>query len=300
MLRPTRPLIATALLAGALPSAALTQNGHAVPAVSVSGDGPQTVVLLTGLVGGVAGYRRLEARLLAQHQRVVIIDSYRLSIDSADVSFDAQARRVDRVLDSLRVTGARVVGHCHGGGVALRLAANSPHRVGALYLLDVAALPDHRSPVFSGSLRLVPLVTRLPGGRGFVRRRLVRGLHESSGPNAWLDAATERAYTEPLLNEIDRAIALAIRLGRANEPEPLASVIARVRVPVTVLLGGAPHTAGPVPGELPMLAPLGSLLQVETIAGVGHFPHEEAPDEIARRLLDARRDLVAVAPPGVR
>ena len=300
MLRPTRTLIAAALLMGALPSAALTQNGHAVSAaVSVSGDGPQTVVLLTGLVGGLAGFRRLEARLVAQHQRVVIINSYCLSIDSADVSFAAQARRVDRVLDSLGVTGARVVGHAHGGGVALRLAASSPHRVSALYLLDVGALPDHRSPIFSGSLRLVPLITRLPGGRAFVRRRLVRGLHESSGPNVWLDAATERAYTEPFLDEIDRAIALAVRLGRANEPEALPAVIARVRVPVTVLLGGAPHAAGPVPGELPVLDPLGSLLRVETIAGVGHFPHEEAPEDVARRVLDGRREVV-VARAGAR
>jgi pimeloyl-ACP methyl ester carboxylesterase len=248
----------------------------------------------------VAGFRQLGARLLAGHQRVVIIDSYLLSIDSADVSFAAQARRVDRVLDSLGVTQAEVVGHAHGAGVALRLAASSPRRVRALYFLDVGALPDHRSPIFSGSLRLVPLVTRLPGGRTIVRRRLVRGLRESSGPNAWLDAAAERAYTEPILDGIDRAIALAVRLGRADEPEPLAAVIARVRVPVTVLMGGSPHTAGPVPGELSALEPLGTLLRVETIPGVGHFPHEEAPDDLARRLLEARREVVAAAAGGAR
>jgi pimeloyl-ACP methyl ester carboxylesterase len=298
MLRPTHTLIAAGVLIGALPSGAHAQHKHSVPAVSVSGEGPQTVVLLTGLLGGVAGFRRLQARLLAQQQRVVIIDSYRLSIDSADVSFAAQARRVDRVLDSLRVTSAKVVGHGHGAGVALRLAASSPQRVTALYLLDVGGLPDHRSPIFASSLRLVPLVTRLPGGRSFARRRFVRGLHESGGPNAWLDAATERSYTEPLFDEIDRVIALAIRLGRANEPEPLPTVIARIRVPVTVLLGGAPHTAGPDSGELAALEPLGSLVRVETIAGVGHFPHEEAPDETARYVLEARREVLAIAPQG--
>jgi len=282
------------MLISAAPSRAHSQHTYSVPAVSVAGQGPQTIVLLTGLVGGVAGFRRLEARLLERNQRVVIIDSYVLSIDSTDVSFAAQARRVDRVLDSLGVTGARVVGHAHGAGVALRLAANAPHRVSALYFLDVGALPDHRSPVFSGSLRLVPLITRLPGGRSFVKRRLVRGLRESSGPDAWLDAATERAYTEPMLDQIDRAIALAIRLGRTNEPEPLPSVIGRIHVPVTVLLGGAPHTAGPVPSEIPALEPLGSLLHVETLAGVGHFPHEETPDDLARRLLEARPNVLAL------
>ena len=300
MFRPSHHALAASLVIAALPTTAHTQDRHSVPAISVSGDGPQTVVLLSGLVGGVAGYRRLEARLLAHHQRVVIVDSYLLSIDSADVSFAAQARRVDRVLDSLGITDAEVVGHGHGAGVALRLAASSPHRVRALCFLDVGALPDHRSPVFSASLRLVPLITRLPGGRGFVRRRFVRALHESSGPNPWLDPATERAYTEPMFDRIDRAVALAIRLGRSTEPEPLPAVIARVGVPVTVLLGGAPHTAGPVPAEISALATLGGLLRVETLAGVGHFPHEEAPDEVARRLLEARREVVAVAPRGVR
>jgi magnesium chelatase accessory protein len=300
MFRPSHNLLAAGLAIAALPASAHTQDKHSVPAISISGGGPETVVLLSGLVGGVAGYRRLEARLVAQHRRVVIIDSYLLSIDSTDVSFAAQARRVDRVLDSLGVTNADVVAHSHGGGVALRLAASYPRRVRGLYLLDVAALPDHRTPILSGSLRLVPFITRLPGGRSFVRRRLIRGLRESSGPNAWLDPATERAYTEPILDGIDRAIALAIRLGRADEPEPLVAVIARVRVPVTVLLGGAPHTGGLVPGELSRLEALGSLLRVETLAGVGHFPHEEAPEEVARLLLEARREVVAVGPGGAR
>jgi pimeloyl-ACP methyl ester carboxylesterase len=300
MFRPGHSLIVAALVIAASPSTARTQHSHSLLAISCAGEGQQTVVLLSGLVGGVEGFRRLEARLRAHHQRVVIIDSYLLSIDSTDVSFAAQARRVDRVLDSLGVTDAQVVGHAHGAGVALRLAASSPRRVRELYFLDVGALADHRSPIFSGSLRLVPFITRLPGGRSFVRRRLVRGLRESSGPNAWLDAATERAYTQPMLDHIDRAVALAIRLGEADEPEPLGAVIARVRVPITVLLGGAPHTAGPVAGELSALATLGGLLRVETMAGVGHFPHEEAPDELARRLLEARREVVAAAPRGVR
>ena len=66
----------TALLALAVtltvghPVAAASQSLHATLAVSVAGDSPETVVLLMGLVGGVAGFRRLEARLLAQQGRL--------------------------------------------------------------------------------------------------------------------------------------------------------------------------------------------------------------------------------------
>jgi pimeloyl-ACP methyl ester carboxylesterase len=272
-------------------TAAASQPLHTMPAVSVAGDGPETVVLLTGLVGGVAGFRRLEARLLEQQCRVVIINAYLLSIDSAEVSFHALGRRVDRVLDSLGVVGARVVGHGHGGGVAIRLAANAPQRVAALYLLDIGASAVNRSPIFNNSIRLVPLIARVPGGRGFIRKRMIRGLRESSGRDGWIDAVTERAYTEPMLGDVDRVIGMAIRLARAEEPDSLSTLIDRLRIPVTVLLGGAPHTAAPTPDELQALEPLGTLLRIERLPDVGHFPHEETPDDVIRHLL-ARRSII--------
>jgi pimeloyl-ACP methyl ester carboxylesterase len=84
--------------------------------------GTVTWVLLSGLVGGVPGFRALERELLAGGGRVITIDPYRLSVDSTDVSFAALARRVQTVLDGLGVTTANLVGHAHGAGVALRVA----------------------------------------------------------------------------------------------------------------------------------------------------------------------------------
>jgi pimeloyl-ACP methyl ester carboxylesterase len=296
----TRALVAAGMLASSPVFALPAQRGPSVSAITVSGHGSETFVLLSGLVGGVAGFRRLEAQLAEQNRRVISIDPYLLSIDSADVTFVALARRVDSVLDSLGVTSARVVGHAHGAGVALRLAANAPQRVAARYFLDVGALANHHSPVFSSSLRLVPVIARIPGGSGFIRRRMIRGLKESAGRREWLDDETERAYTQPMLDGVGRAIALTLRLGRAEEPDSLAVVISRLTVPVTVLLGDAPHTAGPEPPELIALEPLGILLRVEHMVGVGHFPHEEAPDALARWLIVPRSQIVAQHSAGVR
>ena len=254
------------------------------PAVTVAGRGPATYVLLSGVVGGVAGYRRLETRLLERGHRVIVIDPYQLSLDSADVSFTALARRVDAVLAANGVASATVVGHAHGAGVALRLAVHAPERVAELWFLDVGALASHRSPILGSMLRLVPLIARLPGGKGFLRRRFVRGLRESAGRQEWLDSATQHAYVEPVLGDIGRIVGMVIRLNRAEEPDSLPALVGRVRVPVTVLLGAAPHTAGPERAELDALAPLGSLVRTERMPGVGHFPHEEAPDEVATLL----------------
>ena len=253
--------------------------------VAVAGHGATTYVLLSGLVGGVSGFERLRARLLAHGHRVVAVDPYRLSLDSTDVTFAALARRVDAVLVAHDVTDAHVVGHAHGAGVALRLAASAPTRVATLTFLDVGALRENRTRVFSSSLRLAPLVARLPGGRGYVRRRFLDGLRENSSDHAWLDEPTQRAYTEPFLDRIGDVVTMARRLARAREPEPLADVVARVRAPVTVLLGAEPHPAFPDSAELTALAPLGGRLRVERLPGVGHFPHEEAPELVNAALL---------------
>ena len=265
--------------------------------VVVSGSGPETFVLVTGMVGGVAGFRRLQDRLLERGHRVLIVDPYYLSIDSADVTFAAMARRVTVVLARHNVESAHLVGHAHGAGVILRLAAASPERALDLCFLDVGALPANRGPVFSTSLRLVPLISRLPGGKGLIRRRFVAGLRRSAGRHEWLDSTTERLYTEPLLANIDRVVDMAQRLSRATEPESLETLIARIRVPVTVLLGDAPHIAGASAEEIVALEPLGALLRIERLPGVGHFPHEESPDDVTRLLLTLPSTTAQRAPP---
>ena len=284
---------------GATASAAQPQNTES--AIHVSGSGGETYVLVSGLMGGVTGFHRLQSVLVDRGHRVIIIDPYRLSEDSADLSFTAMARRVDRVLARNHVSSATVVGHSHGGGVALRLAALNPDRVEALYLLDVGALPSQKTVVFSASLRLVPVIARLPGGRAFIRTRVVRGLRESSGRTDWLDSKTRDAYSEPFIAGIDRVVRLALRLARTKETTPLAAIVSSLRAPTTVILGAAPHIGGPVPGEFDALEPLGDRFRVERIRGAGHFVHEEVPELIATLLSPRSRQAAASSlQPGTR
>lgn len=150
MEKSVRKLVGITILAIASRSTPATAQSPNTPqsAIHISGSGAKTYVLISGLMCGVAGFRRLETVLVEQGNRVIIIDPYRLSEDSADLSFMALARRVDRVLEKNRVHSARVVGHAPGGGVALRLAALNSSRVTELYLLDVGALP-RRKPLCS-------------------------------------------------------------------------------------------------------------------------------------------------------
>ena len=273
----------TSLTGASRPVAALQPTGDIEPGVRISGAGPETYVLLSGLMGGVAGFRRLENLLVANGHRVIVIDPYRLSVDSADLSFTALARRVERVLEVNHVAVVRLAGHSHGGGVALRVAALNPDRVSALYLLDVGALPSQRGTVLSASLRLVPIIARIPGGKAFIRGRILSGLRENSGRTDWLDAATQRVYSEPLTEHIGSVIRMALRLSRTRETTSVREIVARVSAPTTVLLGLAAHSSGPESGELLALEPL-RRLRIEHIPGAGHFIHEEAPELVAALL----------------
>jgi len=293
-----RKMIGTTLVIACLmPPTISAQDVAHPPAVVDAVVGGETFVLISGMVGGVAGFRRLARLLLARGARVIIIDPYELSLDSADVSFAAMARRVDRELSARSTGSVRIVAHSQGAGVALRLAAVSPERVAALYFLDSGALAMNRGPTLSAALRLVPIITRLPGGRGLVRNRFLTGVRRNAGRQEWLDLETERAYAEPLLASIDRVVAMAVRLSMAQEPERLESVVSRVRAPLTVIVGGAPHEADIGPEEMRALAPLGGLVRVERLAGVGHFPHEESPNEVLALVIGVPR-LVALGRAG--
>jgi pimeloyl-ACP methyl ester carboxylesterase len=139
--------------------------------------------------------------------------------------------------------------------------------------------------VLTLSLRLAPVIASLPGGEGFLRRKMVAGIRENAGHCEWFDGEAQRAYVEPVLAGIGRVVALARRLGSSEEPERLSTVVARVRVPIIVFVGLAPHPSSPGAEELTALEPLGARLTIVRLPGVGHFPHEEATDVVAARLL---------------
>jgi pimeloyl-ACP methyl ester carboxylesterase len=251
-----------------------------------AGSGDDVFVVLTGMIGGVGGFSKLQAQLTSRNCRVITIDPYRLSLDSTDVTFAAMARRVDEIMQSLGVTNAKIVGHSHGAGVALRLAANHPDRVSKLYFLNAGALESNLTDGVAASLRIARIISHIPGGRYFVEARLVAGLRENTVHTAWLDAGTRKRYARPVLDHIDEIASMANRFATEKEPESLPQVLKRIHVPVELILAGVVTPGGAGVEELNAIRPLGNLLEVEVVAGVGHFLQEEAPGDVARLLAE--------------
>ena len=123
--------------------------------VAETGSGPAVVMLHGGGPGatGVSNYsRNIDA--LAQHFRVIVPDmpGYGRSVKGVDQAdpFGYLADMIRGLLDELGVDTAHLIGNSYGGAAALRLALDTPHRVGKLVLMGpggigtTRACPDRR------------------------------------------------------------------------------------------------------------------------------------------------------------
>jgi pimeloyl-ACP methyl ester carboxylesterase len=252
-------------------------------AVVVRGTSGPDVVLLSGLLGGTTRLLPLADALGRAGFRVIIIDPYRLGAAAPDVSFHGLAREIQTVLVREGVESAVVVAHAHATSIALCLAAEAPQLVEQLVLLDGGLLPSTLSPGVSRALQLALFVAHLPGGKAFIRARMTAGIRANSGDRGWLTDAVARQYTDPLLARLPEVAHMAKRLAAAREPESADALLFRVRTEITVLVGGAPHEAAPADVELTGLQSL-PFAHIRRVAGVGHFVHEEVPDQVVQEV----------------
>jgi 4,5:9,10-diseco-3-hydroxy-5,9,17-trioxoandrosta-1(10),2-diene-4-oate hydrolase len=117
--------------------------------VAETGSGPAVVMLHGGGPGasGVSNYsRNIDA--LAQQFRVIVPDmpGYGRSVKHVDQDdpFGYLADMIRGLLDELGIDTAYLVGNSYGGAAALRLALDTPHRVGKLVLMGPGGIGTTR------------------------------------------------------------------------------------------------------------------------------------------------------------
>ncbi|MFN8226165.1 MAG: alpha/beta fold hydrolase [Mycobacterium sp.] len=114
-----------------------------------AGTGPAVVLLHGGGPGasGVSNYSR-NIGALAAHFRVIVPDmpGYGRSTKKLDQSdpFGGLADTIRGLLDVLGIDTAHLIGNSYGGAAALRLALDSPHRVGRLVLMGPGGIGTTR------------------------------------------------------------------------------------------------------------------------------------------------------------
>jgi len=265
-------------------------HGHQV-VYRTAGQGPP-VVLVHGMVNSSRHWQAVALRL-ARHHTVIAPDLVGHG-DSAtprgDYSLGAHAAVIRDLLSALGIERATVVGHSLGGGVAMVFFWQFPHRVERLALVSSGGLGPEVSPllrsialpgasalvslagheVVTGSLDRAGAALKARGSWvGGQLQAIARALRPLGGPGA------RRAFVQSLRAVIDAHGQRVSATDRLYLLEGVPTLIAWGERDRTIPIehGRAAHAA--VPHS-----------RFVTIPGAAHFPHLEAPSELAAALAE--------------
>ncbi|UOQ71601.1 alpha/beta fold hydrolase [Hymenobacter cellulosilyticus] len=269
-------------------------------------DGPP-VLLLHGWPDAPRGWRAVAEHLQAAGWRTIIptlrgTAPTRFLADETPRVAPGVALAQDAIdlLDALQIQQVAVVGHDWGARAAYTLAALFPQRVTAIVALALAYQPKGRFtlPDFAQSrLFWYQWFMCTEAGAAAVRQDPVgfaRIQWDTWSPPGWFDeaefTATAAYFSEPDWAEITlQAYRSRWLPGEATDPRYAAlqkrlHTIEDLTTPTLMLQGGADTCDAPQESEgLDQYFTAG--YQRLVLAGVGHFPHREAPEVVARHIL---------------
>ena len=261
--------------------------------VAEAGDGLPVVMLHGGGPGasGVSNYSR-NIDSLAEHFRVIVPDmpGYGRSAKGVDQSdpFGYLADMIRGLLDELGVGTACLVGNSYGGAAALRLALDTPQRVGKLVLMGPGGIGTTRGVPTAGLKSLLAYY----GGDGpsrdkletFIRNYLV--YEGACVPDSLID--TRYAAS------VDPEVVADPPLRRPSGPTALRTLwrmdltrdkrLKHLQTPTLVLWGRDDKVNRPAGG--PMLANLMPNAELVMTSRTGHWMQWERAELFNRMAVD--------------
>ena len=221
---------------------------------------------------------------LAKTRRVIRYDQIGHGLTGPDPGGDYTranfASDVGEVLDALGIERAIIGGNSMGGSVSLAFAIQSPERVAGLILVDASGPPeqevDAQEEEEGGNIGFA--LAQTPGINLLVEqvtpRSLIRqSLEESVSNQAIVTEAMVDRYWELLRYPGNRRATLA-RFSLPYTPIPAAD-IAAITAPSLIVWGDEDRLIPLAAGQWLDETLPSSRLQV--YSGIGHLPHEEAP-----------------------
>ena len=221
------------------------------------GRGP-VVVLLHGGLGNAGNWSHQVPALVDAGYRAIVIDSRghgRSTRDERPLSYRQMAGDVRAILDHLDIERAAIVGWSDGADTGLALAEDAPHRVAGV--LFFACNVDS-----SGTLpfEFTPIIGRI-----------------------YNQHVKDYAALSATPGDFE-AFAAAVGLMQRTLPEYSAADLARIDVPVAVVLGA--HDEFIKPAHMAYLADALPDATLTIIPDVSHFAPLQRPDEFNRVMLD--------------
>jgi haloalkane dehalogenase len=247
------------------------------------------VLLVHGTPSWSFEYRHV-IRVLARTRRVIAFDHLGFGLSERPTGFDYSPERhsevLREVLDELGLERFSLVVHDYGGPIALPVAVAEPQRIDSLVVLNswMWWLPEDpklaRGARLAGSwlgrfmYRWLNASLRLLMPYGYAdRRRLTPQVHAQ-----YLAPFARRAARERVLWALARAL-------WASRPslQRLWDARAQLAEIPSLIVWGLADRALP-PSVLLRFRQALPRARVEALAGVGHWPQEEAPERVAELL----------------
>lgn len=263
------------------------------------------IVLLHGLIASAATFEPLVAEL-PPDRRVVALDLPVRTDRASGVSFAALAELITRFCSAVQVTRPVLLGHSHGGALALAMAAHHPGFARGLILIA----PAHP---FSGTERQVVRFYLSPAGR-IVAHLLPClppwmqwiGVRQMTGPRSCMSAEQVEPYRKALRTTGNVSQVLRILRTWQQDMDRLAE---RLRqhpiVTPTLLIWGADDGVVPANTASGLARHIVECKQA-MLPGIGHLPSEEAPAECGAIIrswlisLEAQEECRPMGEPGYR
>ena len=247
----------------------------------VAGKG-QAVVFLHGMTGSTQDWAS-QVAVLSPKYKTVALDmrghgKSAAPTTEAGYSIPIFAEDVLGLLNMLDIRKCCLAGHSIGGFIALQFALGHGDRLAGLVLVDTS----------SGQFGIDPNYAQL--------RRKLDELARSQGPEAAFEydarnnpMRIERFKKHPELREVSRQkVVMTSVAGYIYGPraiakwQPVTPRLSEIRVP-TLIYWGNEDTPFAEPVKILNKGIAGS--ELVTVQGVGHNPHEEAPDIFNQALL---------------
>lgn len=231
------------------------------------------VIILHGLFGRLRNWQAMQKQL-ARDARIITADlrNHGESPWSDEMSYQAMAADIAKLIEDLDVGPAVVVGHSMGGKAAMALALSQPKLVRALMVVDIAPV-DYRNDYgpYINAMRTVPLAD-------LSRRGEAEDYLKSDIPDPGI-----RAFIMQNLGETDDGLAWQANIDAIEDGMPNIMTFpdfagATFDKPTRFVIGGTSDYVKPEHRATIMsLFPNASHT---VIKDAGHWVHAEKPAEV--------------------
>jgi pimeloyl-ACP methyl ester carboxylesterase len=190
----------------------------------------------------------------------------------------ASAERLIRFLDAVGITSCDLLGTSHGGAVSMMAASMAPDRINRLILVAPANPWSMHGKRMAAFLTTPPVNWLLPKVAPFLQLTHNRLLRRLYGDPSRIRPGTLAGYSEPLSQPGAFQTGLSILRTWAEDLDEIRRILPSIsHIPTMVVWGSRDNAVDPNSAET--LCRQFQHCRLLVLAGVGHLPYEEAPEE---------------------